>query len=54
MKTSTALGVAVDLIVANYLWQLIKPGAPDWEEAFQRSFFQCIAVLLCWWRSNAL
>ncbi len=41
------LQVAIGLTIANFIWQLLN-GHKDWMEACERSFFQCIAVLLCW------
>lgn len=51
---AAALGVALGTTAANFLYQAV--GAGNWSVAFDRSFFQIIAILmvvgLCAWRSS--
>lgn len=40
------LGVLIAMVAANYLWQSLNHH--DWSTAFERSFFQAIALLCAW------
>jgi hypothetical protein len=45
--TTSIIGVAIGMTVANYVYQAaLGPG--DWSVAFERSFFQCTALLCVW------
>lgn len=39
--------VAAGLIAANFAYQAIA--GHEWVVAVERSFFQAVAVLCCWW-----
>lgn len=43
-STRTLIVIGASLTVGNYLFQLAM--AQDWQVAFDRSFFQCVALLL--------
>jgi hypothetical protein len=38
--------VTFGLVVGNFMYQAFA--GHDWESATERSFFQAVAVLLCW------
>jgi hypothetical protein len=40
------------LIVGNFLCQLIFPTVPNWGQAFDRSFFQIVAVVMVMWTAR--
>lgn len=37
-----AIGIGGGFVVANYLYQWV--GSANWQAAFERSFFQCLAI----------
>lgn len=41
---SIAINSLIGLTAGNYFWQLIQD-PPQWEIAFERSFFQAVAIL---------
>jgi hypothetical protein len=48
---STALNVVAGLCVGNFLWQMLS-FSYDWQRAFDRSYFQAIAIGLLWFTTR--
>jgi hypothetical protein len=41
------IAVTVGLVFANFLYQAFFQ-SPDWKNAFERSYFQVVAILCVW------
>lgn len=43
--------LCISLVAANVIYQCFRE-EPDWKRAAERSWFQAIAVLMCWLLSD--